>query len=120
MLHIKDQKADITVVSEANFKFNDPKVQSAIKKSTKGYHIEQSAQSGPDNSRCIMIISKKIPYERVHDTHDNENPVVYIKVKYNKYEKMIIIGHYRQWRKPGDVSLSNKDGIKKQVLRFNI
>ena len=61
MANINNQSTDLAVISEANYKYNDPRVNTILKKATKGYKIEYSSQLNHDSSRCIILIKKKIP-----------------------------------------------------------
>ena len=70
------------------------------------------------HSRCIMIIHKRIPYERIEDKNINVNPTVAVKIKTKKHENLVIVGHYRQWKLPGEDSPFTKEGIQRQVKRF--
>ena len=63
----KEPKSDITFISEANYRFDDPGSQVSLNKATKGFHSEVSRQSTNGNSRAIMLINKKIPYSRLKD-----------------------------------------------------
>ena len=114
MFNVKEQNADIIFVSEANFKHSDPSKKANLDKSIKGFNLETSTQTNNDNCRCLMLISKKIPYERLLDEDNNNNPIVAIKTKTRKHESTVIIGHYRQWKMPGEESPNNKEGIKRQ------
>ena len=118
MFNAIDNNVDVTFMSEANYKYDDPTKKASLLKSIKGYNLETSVQSSNDNSRCIMLIRKKIPYERLVDKDNVENPLVAIKTKTKKHESTIIIGHHRQWRMPGEESPNNKEGIKRQKSQF--
>ena len=67
-----------------------------------------------------MLIRNKIPYERIKRKSDTVNPTVAITVKTKKHEKIAIVGHYRQWKIPGENSPFTTEGIKRQVKRFEV
>ena len=115
--NIKDNAADITVITEANYEPNDPSKVADAKKTLKGYKIEISTQPNNPKSRCIMIIKNTVQYERL-DVDDDENPIVAISIKTKKHQKAVIVGHYRQWRMPGEGPPNDKDGIKRQKIRL--
>ena len=81
--NIKENDADITLITEANHDPNDISKTSDIKKTFKGYKIEESLQSNNPRSRCLMIIKNSIQYERMK-VDDEENPIVAICVKTKK------------------------------------
>merc|ERR1711954_429083 len=54
--NIKEKDADITLITEANHDPNNISKTSDIKKTFKGYKMEESLQSKNPRSRCLMII----------------------------------------------------------------
>ena len=77
---IKEEKADIVFISEANNKHTDPSKMYSMKKTFKNYKIEESQQKDNDKSRCIMLINKKLYYERL-SVDNSKNPIITIKLK---------------------------------------
>ena len=85
--NIKDNAADITVITEANYEPNDPSKVADTKKTLKGYKIEISTQPNNPKSCCIMIIKNTVQYERL-DVDDDENPIVAISIKTKNTKKL--------------------------------
>ena len=113
-----ENEADIIFISEANFSHNDEAKRASARKTFRGYKIEEIENKTNDKSRVLMIIKNKIPYERVPMEDEVINPAIAIKVTSKTHESTTIVGHYRQWKLPGELPLSSKDNIKAQKERF--
>ena len=115
--NIKENGADIIFLSEANHKFTDDSKKANLKKIFKGFRIEESRQIGQDSCRCLMLIRNRINYERL-DFDESENPAIAIKLKTKKHQFSTILGHYRQWKMPGEGHANDHKGIKRQKSRL--
>ena len=61
--NIKENEADIVLVTKANNKFTDTSKVAIMQKTFKGFRIEESKQDKNYKIRCIMLIKNKIQYQ---------------------------------------------------------
>ena len=74
-----------------------------------------SIQPNNDNCRCLLLIRNGINYERIV-VNDKTNPIVAVRFKSKKHETTILLGHYRQWRMPGEGPANDSKGIKPNFI----
>ena len=115
--NVIDHDADFILITEANHKHADVEKLSSLKKTFKGFKCEMSIQPNNDNCRCLLLIRNGINYERIV-VNDKTNPIVAVRFKSKKHETTILLGHYRQWRMPGEGPANDSKGIKIQKERF--
>ena len=116
---IVDNKAAITIISEANVSKDDSVEIIKSNKTFEGYKIECKFIGNSPNSRIAMLIDDDITYERIHTFEDDLVPCIVISVKTSPRKKLFIVGYYRQWRSHSTNDQYPTHKPKDQMARFD-
>ena len=86
----------------------------------KGYNVERNLMyNNTGISRNIIMIKDRIPYTRRIDLEDQQTCTIWIDININKSRHLLLMGGYRQWRKPKLLDpTSNSHTTNEQINRL--
>ena len=115
---ITDNKANITIVSEANVEHNDDKKTVTRNSAFKEYNIEYKVVKNNQKARIAVVLEKEIKYSRLNNLESSNNSMIVLKIKQTNRKYFALIATYHEWKHFGEDDALTKEGINNQLKRM--
>ena len=112
---VKESKADLAIISEANY---DEKDDSVYKELFKDYYFEESYVEGCRKARLIVLIKKGIQYSRIDEYDHKYTSSIWIRLKTSKRKYLYVLCLYRQWHLVSEANVPDSGLIANQLERL--
>ena len=112
---IRNSKADLAIISEANYSEEDDSVYKNI---FDNYNFEETYVDKCKKARLLVLVNKNINYVRLSQYENKYTSSIIINLKLSKRKTLSVVCLYRQWHLPCEAEVPDSGQLGNQITRL--